>query len=346
MEHMSRKLAMTAVLLFIITVCIIMHAGAAGLNSIPLGGTVYLGEEGLDITAATDFKNQIAWFPSTAQSGSLNPEKVIDIGSVKQTFYVNPVDFASRNGNWYQWPSPDGTTGTAVLAFRVVDPYLALKIEDTTVNVDVTGKWAPRGDELKFRIESNLGEMTGRDIAGAPVTIKVQTPEGAVLSALADKTGKYHSLDITVSKSPELTVWAWDTGNAAYAPGGYTIWAECNANHMKDNYNQVGKTVSAQPNLQMQEENPAISVSVPSTTTPIQVITPQKATPATTVITKVPMTIPTSTAATPPPTMSQETSEIPLSPPPSPSPTKAPLAEWCTLLAGIIACALYAHWRR
>jgi hypothetical protein len=346
MENMRNILVRTTALVLIVASCIVVHTLAAGLNSIPLGGTVYLGEDGLDITAAAGASNQVAWFPSTAQSSATTPQKIIDVGSSKLSFYVNPSDFALMNGNWYQWPSPDGTVGTAVLAFRVTDPYLALKIEDTTVNVDVTGKWAPQGDELKFRIESNLGDMTARGVAGAPVSIKVQTPEGAVLSAFADKTGTYHSLDITVSKSPELTAWAWDTGNAAYAPGAYTIWAECNANHMKDNYNQVGKTVSAQPNLQVQEENPAIRASVPSTTTPIQVTTTQIVTPATTVITKVPTTVSTSTAATPPPTMSQETPEITLSPPTSPAPTKAALAGWCTILAGIIACSLCARWRR
>ena len=343
---MRNILARTTALIFIIASCIVIPAMAAGLNSIPPGGTVYLGEEGLDITAAAGASNQVTWFPSTAQSGSQNPEKVIDIGSVKLSFYVNPVDFASRNGNWYQWPSVDGTLATAVLAFRVADPYLALKIEDTTVNVDVTGKWAPRGDELKFRIESNLGDMTGRGVAGAPVTIKVQTPEGAVLSALADKTGTYNSLDLAVAKSPEFTIWTWDTGNAAYAPGTYTIWVESNANHMKDNYNQVGKTVSATPNLQVQEENPIISATDQSTTTPMQMTTTQITTPATTKITKVPTAVPTSTAAISSPMMTQETPEITMTPPPSPTPTKAALGGWCTILAGIIACSLYALWRR
>jgi len=345
---MSRKLVRTAVLFFIIASCIMMHAGAAGLNSIPLGGTVYLGEEGLDITGAMGTRNQIAWFPSTAEIGATIPEKVIDVGSTKLSFYVNPADFATRNGNWYQWPSADGTVGTAVLAFRVVDPYLALKIEDTTVNVDVTGKWAPHGDELRFRIESNLGEMTGRGIPGAPVsapvTIKVQSPEGAVLSALLDKTGTYKSLDISVTKSPEFTPWNWDTGNSAYAQGTYTIWAESNANRMKDNYNQDGKTISVKSNLLVQEQNPLISAIVQATTTAPQVTTRQTTKPTTAVTTKLPTTVPTVTTAIPPLTISQETPEQTVTPPPTP--TKAPLFGGCTLLAGIIACSLYALWRR
>ena len=342
---MRNTLARTTALVLIIASCIVVNAMAAGLNSIPLGGTVYLGEEGLDITAAAG-GNQIAWFPSTAQTSAKVPEKLIDITNTKGSFFVNPADFATRNGNWYQWPSADGTVGTAVLAFRVVDPYLALKIEDTTVNVDVTGKWAPRGDDVRFRIESNLGDMTARGVAGAPVTIKVQTPEGAVLSALEDKTGTFNSLDISVTKSPEFTAWTWDTGNAAYAPGTYTIWAESNANHMKDNYNQGGKTVSATSNLLVQEQNPLISATVQSTTTAEQVTTGQTTKPMTTVITKLPTTVPTSTASISSPTITQETPEITPSPPTSPAPTKAALAGWCTILAGIIVCSLCALRRR
>ena len=346
MENMRNILVRTTALVLIIASCIVMHTLAAGLNSIPLGGTVYLGEEGLDITAAVGASNQIAWFPSTAQTSAKVPEKLIDITNTKGSFFVNPADFATRNGNWYQWPSADGTVGTAVLAFRVVDPYLVLRIVDTTVNVDVTGKWAPHGDELKFRIESNLEDMTGRGIAGAPVTIKVKTPEGTELSALADKTGTYNSLDITVSKSPELTAWAWDTGNAAYAQGTYIIWAECNANNMKENYNQEGKTISVSSSLLVQEQNPLISAMVQSTTTTIQVTTGQTPKPATTVITKLPTMVPTSTGAISSPTISQETLEITLTPPPAPTPTKAALGGWCTILASIIACSLYALWRR
>ena len=343
---MRNILVWTTALVLIIASCIVVQAMAAGLSSIPLGGTVYLGEEGLDITAAAGASNQVAWFPSTTQSSSMNPEKQIDITSTKMSFYINPLDFSTKTGTWYQWPSADGTIGTAVVAFRVVDPYLALKIEDTTVNVDVTGKWAPRGDDVRFRIESNLGDMTARGVAGAPVTIKVQTPEGSILTALVDKAGTYNSLDISVAKSPEFTAWTWDTGNGAYAPGTYTIWAESNANHMKDNYNQGGKTVSVTSNLLVQEQNPLISATSQSTTPAEQVTTTQTTKPTTTMITKLPTTVPTSTGAISSPTISQETPEITLTPPPSPTPTKAALAGWCTILAGIIACSLYALWRR
>jgi hypothetical protein len=188
--------------------------------------------------------------------------------------------------------------------------------------------------------------------AGAPMNIRVQTPEGSLLTSLIDSTGAPHSLDIGVTTSPFKTVNFWDTGNSLYNSGSYVIWIECNENQMKDNYNQAGKTASVQRSLLVQDQNPLISAQVPTTTTAIQVTTGQTPKPATTVITTLPTTVPTGTAAISTPTISQETpemqetQEITMTPPPSPTPTKAALGGWCTILAGIIACSLYALWRR
>ncbi|MCJ7794560.1 MAG: DUF3821 domain-containing protein, partial [Methanoregulaceae archaeon] len=158
-------------------------------------------------------------------------------------------------------------------------------------------------------------------------------------------SGAANSLeDIQVSVSPYTTVPFWDTGNSLYEPGIYTIWAECNANNMKENYNQDGKTVSVKSNLLVQEQNPLISAIVQATTTAPQVTTRQTTKPTTAVITKVPTTVPTSTAAISFPTISQETPEQTVTPPLTP--TKAPLFGGCTILAGIIACSLYSLWRR
>jgi hypothetical protein len=344
METMRQKQVKIAGLALIIAVCTMVNVGAAATNTIPAGGSVYLGEEGLDISAAVGANTKIAWFPSTAQSSSLNPEKVIDIGSATLSFYVNPVDFASRNGNWYRWPSTDGTLATAIVAFMVSDPYLTLRIEDTTVNVDVTGKWAPRGDELRFRIEHNLGEMARRGVAGAPVTIKVQTPDGGIYSALINKTGATNVLDeINVVSSPYVTVPFWDTGNNAYAPGTYTIWAECNANNMMNNYNQEGKTYSVKSNLLVQDQNPLITAKTAATTQTTQV-TSQPTTKAPTVVTTMKTLVPA------PPLTSQATIQETETPTPSltltPTPTAAGLCGWGTIFAGIMAGVMYVFRRR
>ena len=167
----------------LISFALLVFPVMAAINDIPAGGTVFIGEQGLDITAGLGANNQIAWFPPTATTTSTTPEKVIDVTATKTSFYASPTDFSSLTGNWYSW-APGLTAGTATLCFRVDEPYIALKVRDTTVGVDVTpNKWIYRGDTAQFRIETNLYAMTGRGLAGAPVTINVQSPDGAIYSS-------------------------------------------------------------------------------------------------------------------------------------------------------------------
>jgi Domain of unknown function (DUF3821) len=339
MNHYPTK----GIFLLILACVVLALPAGASLNTISAGDTVFIGEQGLDITGAAGASTQIAWFPSTAQTTATVPEKVIDLTGVKNNFYVNPIDFSTRTGNWYRMPIPPGGVGTATLAFRVVDPYLALKVEDTTVNVDVTGKWAPTKDTLGFRIETNLYTMSQRvgGGAGAPLTIKVQTPEGNVLTALIDSAGTAHSLDIRVTTSPFMTAGIWDTGNALYPPGTYEVWIECNENHMKDNYNQPGKTVSEHPSLLVQDQNPLINPKVTVTTTAVRTTITQTTTPTTVTTTQAPAT---SSAVTTAPVSSPTNTETPS---PLPTPTKAVgFCGWCAMLAAAVTCAAYVSAKR
>lgn len=260
----------------------------AAINDIPAGGEVFLGEQGLDITAGVGANNEIAWFPSTAQLNAATPEKIIDVSTTKTNFYINPTEFASRTGNWYSW-APGLTVGTTTLAFRVTEPRLDIRVDDMGAGVEVTNKWLYTGDEVQFRIITNLHTIGQRALvagAGAPITIKFETPEGAVLTALVNKAGVTTQLvDIPVKTSPYATGRIWDSTGGK---GTYKVWAECNANGMHDNYGVQSPTVT----FLEQERNPIIVVNtqttkattttapVPSATTPAP--TPKPTTAATT----------------------------------------------------------------
>jgi hypothetical protein len=169
--------------------------------------------------------------------------------------------------------------------------------------------------------------MTQRGVAGAPITIKFQTPDGAVLSALINKAGYTTSLvEIPVSTSPYSTGPIWDTGrHDAYPYGTYTIWAECNANSMKDNYAESGKTYTSGAGILDQEMNPLIGFN---TLTPVP----------TTAVTSAPTTVMTTVATTIPPTVTTAATVITTSPtipptvPATAAPTKSPGFEF--VLAG------------
>jgi len=290
---------MVFALIFILGASVLIYpvAAASAISTIQRGNTVFIGEQGLDITAAMDGDTILGWWASG--STSTNPDYTIPL-SATGSFTVSSSDFASRTGNWYHMPSLDKANGTA---FSVADPTLGLRVWDTTVNVDVTDKWVSTDDDLQFQIDTNLVQMTQRGVT-VPVTIKVQSPNGAILSSLIDKDGKSTSIDpYQLTSTPMYTGSIWSTKNRdTYPPGTYSIWVECNVNSMKDNYGLTGKTISSTVSLLNQDRNPLIgnkgyvtnpTTAVTTVTTRIPTLVTAKA------ITVVPTTtLPTTTPAT------------------------------------------------
>jgi len=263
----------------------------AGYTTITQGGTVFLGEQGLDVSAAVGSDSAIGWWASGAAIATTSPEAQVVV-TTPTNFDITPSAFGSYTGTWYRLNAQGKADGQA---FVVTDPYLNLRVMDTTVSVDVTNnKWVYRGDQVSFRVETNLNPIFSRGGASDGITIKVQAPDGGTYSALIDSSGTAHSIEnLAVTSSTYETGPIWDTGNSMYPSGSYSIWAECNVNRMKDNYEVTGKTVSSQISMLDQEQNPLISVSVPTTSATTRIattVTTQKPVTTKTVITTIPAT--------------------------------------------------------
>jgi hypothetical protein len=321
---------------------------AAPISTIDQGNTVFLGEEGLDVTAALKGAyygvscgysmdpseanaepplTAIGWWASAAGIFNTAPSQTIDLGSSYRNIMVSPSDFVGYTGNWYllgqngmAWsPKVEGcgcsASGcTAALVFTVQDPNLDIRVEDATLGYDATNGWIPLDDEIQFRITTNLYQITQRPgVSFVPIEIHVQSPDGASYSALINKAGTTTSItDIPVSSSPYSTGPIWDTGRRdAYPPGTYRVWAECNVNNMKDNYPVSGKTYTPDRGILDEEMNPLIAVNT-RTATPTTLGTRVPTTTRTTVAPTV------ATTATAPPTE--------LTTPPTATPTVLPTA--------------------
>jgi hypothetical protein len=176
------------------------------------------------------------------------------------------------------------------MVFTVQDPNLDIRVMDATLGVDATTNgWITTGSEVAFKITTNLYQIGQRPgVSGVPITIRVQSPDGASYSSLINRNGVSTNIDeVPISGSPHSTGAIWDTGRADLYPyGTYRIWAECNVNSMKDNYDVSGKTYTDSASLLDQERNPLISVSAATTT-------------RTTVVTSAPTTLQTTVPPTP-----------------------------------------------
>ena len=336
----------TLTLLVFCCLFLISFAGAAPqIGTITQGNTVFIGEQGLDINAAMQSDTQIGWWASGASISTSSPDQIVTVSN-PGSFSVSPFQFSSYLGTWYRLSSSGKADGPA---FTVANPQLFLRVEDTSVNVDVTNKWVPTGDNIRFRISSNLASITQRGVSSVPITIKVQSPSGGVYSALVNSTGGTTSIvDIPVNVNDYYTLSLWDTGaRSLYPPGTYMIWAVCNVDSMNDNYGQIGTTISQQVSLLNQDSNPRIVNTgyVTNPTTPIITTGLATATVTSIPVTTVPVT-PTSatvtTITTLPTTTPLETIPAATTAATSPKPTKSPgfdgvLVALAAAMAGIIA---------
>jgi len=276
---------------------------AAAVADVPTGSTVFVGEQGLNITATGIAPGgQIARFGA---GGNIQTDAPSDVMAVSDptSFYVAPGTFATATGAWYTWPGRQ-------LAFIVKDPTLQVRVINTRTGRE-PGSGFVSGDPLGFRVETNLYSMAQRPgVAGAPITIHVRDPTGAEFTSLEGPTGITTSLvDIPVNSSVYETGPVWTTDTARYRAGSYEVWADCNANGIKDNYNVVGKTTTRSQSGTVQvggttgpsitgAGTPTATVTTTGTTTP-NTTTPTMTVSATvTVSTETPAANATTPAAT------------------------------------------------
>ena len=229
----------------------------AAMNTVPRAGIVFLGEQGLDITATgATSGSQIVWYgPGGSQTSVPASTLTVDDPS---DFYISPVLFGDKTGPWFIIPGNS-------LAFYVQDPLIEIRVIDETRNFQITKEvtWIPKGDVVGFRVDTTVYEIAKRPGSpGAPVDIRIRGPGGVEYSSVDG----YQLDDIMISASPFQTGPIWFTGD--YESGNYTVWAESTGNDMNLNYKREGKTVTAPVEFLLQSTNPLITPSpttVPAT---------------------------------------------------------------------------------
>lgn len=202
---MTKRLtiALVAVALFVLMAVLPVSAAPMFQNGtiINQGATIFIGEEGLNVTHALNGAyygancggtmdctmwnvkpnlTVIGWWASAADIYNSAPSRTIDLATRYNNLMVSPSDFVGYTGNWYLLDgngraysafangygslecSCDESGCVASLVFTVADPSLDIRIWDYTTNNDVTGKSVPQGERLGFRIDTNMYAATDR----------------------------------------------------------------------------------------------------------------------------------------------------------------------------------------
>ena len=195
---MTKRLtiALVAVALFVLLAVIPVSAGIGNMTEINRSATVFIGEEGLNLTHALNQAQTVAndpgtavgmnnaptnfsvgWWASAADVSKTPASKIVDTQTSYQSFTVDQQSFVGYTGPWYLLGSDKvspvfvyGTTDKPVSVFAVQDPRLEIAVWDFQQGSDVTGKSVTQGQHLGFSVKTNMvfnptdisrGNMTG-----------------------------------------------------------------------------------------------------------------------------------------------------------------------------------------
>lgn len=241
-----KKMQITSILVLLLALCSTIAAvSASDLRTVPWKGTIFIGEEDLNImdvmTAGNSTGpeyNTLAFFGSGSNPYVDSPQATIN-GVSADSFYVSPSQFNDRTGAWY---IRDGST-TINVAFYVEAPALTVRIWNIGTSSDVTGQNVPRSTFIDFKIDTNLYQIQSR-APGEPFDfdIDVINPDGTTYSSLATESG-YRAIE-NVAVDSSLSYWAgknpdlgWDlesteSGDRLYKSGKYTVKLECGQNSL------------------------------------------------------------------------------------------------------------------
>jgi hypothetical protein len=287
-EQMTKRLtiALVALAMFVLVAAMPVSADlyngyykvAPGINQ---GATVFIGEQGLDITNALNSANAagvpsayttIGWWASAADIDRTAPTVSVDLSGRTALFTVTQAEFDGYEGQWYLVASNLNNIAKpgAGAVFNVKAPKLDVTIRDTQQNdgADVSGKSIPTGALLQFQIGTNMYTVlsdptlrytvfnqdgSGTNSSGY-LDILVKDETGAVVQKLYGVTPGVANSIVALNVTTQPYTWGRD--NAGRGPGILYVWNTAAITSTGEKAYPAGTyTISVQSKLNNMKDN-------------------------------------------------------------------------------------------
>ena len=170
------------------------------------GATVFIGEEGLDISSAMGGYTTIGYWAAGADLVGTAPSVTVFVPlSGATSFSISASNFKNYVGNWYRVTDAGTASG---LAFRVADPSLSVLIENANTFDTINGRTVVVGTPITFKIDTNI-RLDGNRGDGST---HVYAPVSSFIASINATTGE---VKFTDQSSNMPTSWAWNFGDSA-----------------------------------------------------------------------------------------------------------------------------------
>jgi uncharacterized protein YneR len=236
------------------------------------GATVFIGEQGLDISSAMAAANAVApetsittigWWASAEDIYTIAPVVTIDVNGLEHSFLVNQPDFDGYGGEWYLYDESVFHAKAATGAvFNVKAPMIDLSIRDPDQNdgKDVSGTSIVKGSRLQFQIGTNMYTALANPSLRSPVfyttgsgvnsdgylDIRVRCENGTTLTTLYDDNSVERTL-LALNVTTQPYTWGRNNGGSGpgiayvwntstYPAGTYTVSVQSRLNNVLNNY--------------------------------------------------------------------------------------------------------------
>jgi trimeric autotransporter adhesin len=202
---MSKNYVIIMVALIALVLMVLpVSAVTVGANIKP-GATVFLGEEGLNITNAMDVYSTLGYWGAGADISTTSPLTTISTNGRLNSFSITTAEFGGYVGSWYRVDTLGHPQG---LAFTVADPRITVSIRNANTDDSVDGKTVGLGTDVTFKIDTNVILNDKR----ADTTASTSAPVSSFSVSMTNPvTGALHFTD-TSSHAPNE--WAWNFGDA------------------------------------------------------------------------------------------------------------------------------------
>ncbi|RXE55739.1 hypothetical protein ABH15_05770 [Methanoculleus taiwanensis] len=170
-----KSITKTMVVAFVVLMAVSLMVAPAAARAVASGNTVYVGEEGLDLSGIAGITRLVHYSDFTAGAA----DNIIDV-PVATDFDLTATDAGGITGTYYAWNAGGLIAG---------NPFVVVKVPNVTLDVvlnnsrsdSVNGKSVSRDTVLAFELQNNVGGLYATP-AIATMDIEITTPGGGKLT--------------------------------------------------------------------------------------------------------------------------------------------------------------------
>ncbi|MDN7026172.1 DUF3821 domain-containing protein [Methanoculleus sp. FWC-SCC1] len=223
-----KSITKTMVVAFVVLMAVSLLVAPAAARTVTPGSTIYVGEEGLDLTGVNAGITRLVHYSDFTAGAADN---IIDIPTPND-YELTATDVGGITGTYYAWNAAGIIVPNVFVVVKEADVTLDVVLNNSRTD-SVAGKSVSRDTVLAFKIQNNVGGLY-TVVPNATMNIDITTPGGGTLRQFGGvstaavpinaSTIYVAGIDLSGVEAGTYTAQAkWTSGNFSELPDSGTV---------------------------------------------------------------------------------------------------------------------------